>query len=44
MGIFFCLLGQKWRCTSRKDFTLFSGTKFLLESQDSRRWAFSTKY
>ena len=37
MGIFFCLLGWKWRRISRKDFMLFSGTKFLLASQDSRR-------
>lgn len=32
MGIiFFCILGWKWMLTSRKDFMLFSGTKFLLE-------------
>lgn len=41
MGIFFfCLLGWKWTLTSRKDFMLFSGTNFLLESQNSRRWGF----
>lgn len=40
MGIFFCLLGWKWRHTRRKGFMFFSGTKFLLESQHSRRWGF----
>lgn len=40
MGIFLCFLGWKWRHSSRKDFMLFSGTKFLLESQDSWTWGF----
>lgn len=41
MGIFFfCPLGWKGILTSRKDSMLFSGTKFLLESQNSRRCDF----
>lgn len=38
VGIFFfCLLGWKGTLASGKDFMLFSGTKFLLESQNFRR-------
>ena len=45
MGIFlFCLLGWKWRRTSRKDFVLFSGTNFCWSHRTPGNGAFNIKY